>query len=92
MIESKSFFWGVSELSVVLPVVIPVVISEVFPVVIPVVISEVFPVFIPVAISVVISETCIPVVSWSVVLRYVVSDICTITSFVYNQIKKMHTR
>lgn len=74
---------------------VPSIDSEIFfsdvsklPVVPPVVFSVVIPVFI----SVVISETFISVVSWSVVLLYVVSDIGTVTSFVYNQIQKMHTK
>lgn len=45
----------------------------------------------PVVIPVVISETFISVVSWSVVLLYVVSGIGNITSFVYNQFQWMHT-
>lgn len=74
---------------------VPSIDSEIFfsdisklPVVTPVVFSVVIPVFI----SVVISETFISVVSWSVVLLYVVSDIGTVTSFVYNQIQQMHTK
>lgn len=71
MIESERLFSGVTELFVVLPVVIAVFI----------------PVDISVVMSVVISDTFISVVLWSVVLLYIESDVGTVTSFIYNQIK-----
>lgn len=82
-IELENLFLDVSKLSVVPPVVI----SLVIPVFISVVVLIGFFLVISVVISVVISETHISVVSWSVVLLYVVSDIGTVTSFVYNQIQ-----
>lgn len=82
-IESENFFLDVSKL----PVVPPVVISVVIPVFISVVVLVAFSVVISVVFSVVISETYISVVSLGVVLLYVVSDIGTVTSFVYDQIQ-----
>lgn len=91
-IESENFFLDVSKLPVVPPVFPPVVISVVIPVVISVVVLVAFSVVISVVFSLVISETYISVVSLGVVLLNVVSDIGTVTSFVYNQIQKMHTK
>lgn len=91
-IESENFFLDVSKLPVVPPVFPPVVISVVIPVVISVVVLVAFSVVISVVFSLVISETYISVVSLGVVLLNFVSDIGTVTSFVYNQIQKMHTK
>lgn len=91
-IESENFFLDVSKLPVVPPVFPPVVISVVIPVVISVVVLVAFSVVISAVFSLVISETYISVVSLGVVLLNVVSDIGTVTSFVYNQIQKMHTK